>query len=161
LKEAALAAPWTPEVTQFCDYLKAQGLKLTPQRLRIAETTFGAHRHFTSEELYTLVKKREPLVGRVTVYRTLEHLVASGMVEELSIAKGVATYEHTVGHTHHDHLICTSCGKVTELSSPRLETVKQEEAVALGWEPQHHSLKVYGLCPDCLRERKGTSRPKS
>jgi len=156
-----LTASWTPEVTQFCDYLKAQGLKLTPQRLRIAETTFGAHRHFTSEELYTLVKKREPLVGRVTVYRTLEHLVASGMVEELSIAKGVATYEHTVGHTHHDHLICTSCGKVTELSSPRLETVKQEEAVALGWQPQHHSLKVYGLCPDCRKDSLGTSRSKT
>lgn len=144
-----MSAPASPEVGQFCAFLKAHGLKLTPQRLRIAETTFGTHRHFTSEELYTLVKKREPLVGRVTVYRTLEHLVASGMVEELSIAKGVATYEHTAGHTHHDHLICTLCGKVTELSSPRLETVKQEEAAALGWEPQHHALKVYGLCPAC------------
>lgn len=144
-----MASTRTPEVEQFCAFLKTHGLKLTPQRLRIAETTFGTHRHFTSEELYTLVRKREPLVGRVTVYRTLEHLVASGMVEELSIAKGVATYEHTAGHTHHDHLICETCGKVTELSSARLESVKEEEALALGWKPRHHALKVYGLCPDC------------
>jgi Fur family transcriptional regulator, ferric uptake regulator len=148
-----LAVNRTLEVDQFCAFLKSHGLKLTPQRMRIAETTFSTHRHFTSEELYELVRKREPLVGRVTVYRTLEHLVASGMVEELSIAKGVATYEHTAGHTHHDHLICVHCGKVTELSSPRLEAVKEEEAVALGWEPQHHTLKVYGLCPDCKAAR--------
>jgi Fur family ferric uptake transcriptional regulator len=153
-----MAATRNPEVEQFCVFLRARGLKLTPQRLRIAETTFGTHRHFTSEELYELVRKREPLVGRVTVYRTLEHLVASGMVEELSIAKGVATYEHTAGHAHHDHLICTHCGKVTELSSPRLESVKQEEAVALGWEPQHHALKVHGLCPDC---RAAVPRPRA
>jgi len=148
----------TAEVDQFVGFLKAQGLKLTPQRLRIAETAFDTHAHFTAEQLYDLVKKREPLVGRVTVYRTLEHLVESGMVEELSIAKGVATYEHTAGHTHHDHLICTSCGKVTELSSQRLETVKEEEAAALGWQPQHHSLKVYGLCPDCRKDKRGTTK---
>lgn len=137
------------EVQEFCDFLKKQALKLTPQRMRIAETVFSTHRHFTAEDLYELVKKREPLVGRVTVYRTLEHLVESGMVEELSIQKGVATYEHVTGHAHHDHLICTRCGKLTELSSERLEKVKEEEARAAGWEPQSHLLKVYGLCPEC------------
>lgn len=137
------------EVQAFIDFLKSQGSKLTPQRMRIAETAFDTHHHFTAEDLYALVKKREPLVGRVTVYRTLEHLVQSGMVEELSIKKGVATYEHVAGHAHHDHLICTQCGKLSELRSKRLEAVKQEEAEAAGWVPQSHSLKVYGLCPDC------------
>lgn len=142
---------------QFCAFLRGRGLKLTPQRMRIAEMAFATHRHFTSEELYEMVRRREPLVGRVTVYRTIEHLVASGMVEELSIDKGVATYEHTAGHAHHDHLICTSCGRVTELRSQRLEAVKKEAAVEQGWEPQHHALKVYGLCPDC---KSGQARPR-
>ena len=137
------------EVDQFCAFLKKSDLKLTPQRMRIAETVFATHTHFTSEELYDLVKKREPLVGRVTVYRTLEHLVESGMVEELSIAKGVATYEHTTGHTHHDHLVCLDCGRIQELTSARLEKVKKEEAEAGGWKIRAHSLKVYGICPEC------------
>ena len=140
-------------------FLKGAGAKLTPQRLRIAETAFDTHRHFTAEDLYALVKKREPLVGRVTVYRTLEHLVQSGLVEELSIQKGVATYEHVIGHAHHDHLICTSCGTLKELSSERLEKVKHEEASAAGWEPQSHSLKVYGLCPDCRKKNPKKPRP--
>lgn len=148
-----MTATASPEVRQFIEFLKAQGAKLTPQRLRIAETVFDTHRHFTAEDLYTLVKKREPLVGRVTVYRTLEHLVQSGMVEELGIQRGVATYEHVTGHAHHDHLICNACGVLHELRSERLEKAKQDAAEAAGWEPHSHSLKVYGLCPDCRRTR--------
>jgi Fur family ferric uptake transcriptional regulator len=156
-----MSPAYTPEVQQFVAFLQEQGAKLTPQRLRIAETVFDTHRHFTAEELYVLVKQREPLVGRVTVYRTLEHLVESGMVEELSIQKGVATYEHVTGHAHHDHLICTHCGKLTELSSQRLEKVKHEEAEAAGWEPLSHSLKVYGLCPDCRKKPVKGGRKKA
>lgn len=141
------------EVEQFVGFLKGQGLKLTPQRLRIAETVFDTHAHFTAEQLYDLVKRREPLVGRVTVYRTLEHLVESGMVEELSIVKGVATYEHTAGHAHHDHLLCLRCGAVQELRSESLERAKDREARAAGWEPLSHLLKIRGLCPDCRAQR--------
>lgn len=144
-----MPAARAPEVEAFCAFLKAASLKQTAQRLDIAECVFSIHRHFTAEELFRQVRKRSPAVGRVTVYRTLEHLVASGMVEELSMRKGVATYEHTAGHAHHDHLICTLCGKVKELSSRHLEDVKAGEARALGWLPQHHALKVYGLCPEC------------
>lgn len=156
-----MPALYTPEVQKFVDFLKDAGAKLTPQRLRIAETAFDTHRHFTAEDLYALVKKREPLVGRVTVYRTLEHLVQSGLVEELSIKKGVASYEHVIGHAHHDHLICTRCGDLKELSSPRLEKVKQEEAEAAGWQPQSHSLKVYGLCPECLKKASNKGKSKA
>jgi Fur family ferric uptake transcriptional regulator len=139
------------EVDQFCQFLRKKDLKLTPQRLRIAETVFSTHKHFTAEQLYALVKHVEPLVGKVTVYRTLEHLVESGMVEELSIKKGVASYEHVAGHGHHDHLICVKCGKIEELSSERLEKVKREEAEARNFEVLSHSLKIYGTCPDCRR----------
>jgi Fur family ferric uptake transcriptional regulator len=151
----------TKEVAQFVDFLKTHDLKLTPQRMRIAETVFATHDHFTPEELYVMVKKREPLVGRVTVYRTLEHLVESGMVEELSIRKGVATYEHVAGHRHHDHLLCVECNKVVELSSERLEKVKKEESQIPGWKIVSHSLKVYGVCPDCSKAGKDSGKVKA
>jgi Fur family ferric uptake transcriptional regulator len=139
------------EVDQFCQYLRKKELKLTPQRLRIAETVFGTHKHFTADQLYSMVTKVEPLIGKVTVYRTLEQLVESGMVEELSIKKGVATYEHVAGHSHHDHLICVNCGRIDELSSERLEKLKKEEAESRHFEVISHSLKIYGLCPDCKK----------
>ena len=139
------------EVKQFCDFLKKKDLKLTPQRVRIAETVFSAHKHFTADQLYEWVKKVEPLVGKVTVYRTLEQLVESGMVDEFSLKKGVSTYEHVVGHDHHDHLLCVRCGKIEELSSPKLEKLKRDEAETRGYEVISHSLKIYGLCPACKK----------
>src|SRR4051812_47093764 len=129
------------EVEAFFSHLKRKDFKATPQRMRIAETVFDTHHHFTADELYRLVKKREPLVGRVTVYRTLSHLVEAGMVDELSMEKGVSTYEHTTGHNHHDHLICMSCHRVEELCSPSLEQAKNHEAEKKGYKMVSHSLK--------------------
>ncbi len=84
------------------------------------------------------------------------------MVEELSIRKGVATYEHVAGHRHHDHLLCIECNKVVELASERLEKVKKEESQVPGWTVVSHSLKVYGVCPDCFAAgyvKKTAARP--
>ncbi len=149
------------EVDKFCAWLKDHDWKLTPQRLRIAETVFETHRHFTAEELYLLVKQREPLVGKVTVYRTLEHLVDSSMVEELSIRKGISVYEHVAGHAHHDHIICLDCGKIHELSSDRLERMKREEAEKLKWEVRSHTLKIEGFCPTCRAKEMAGSVKRS
>jgi Fur family ferric uptake transcriptional regulator len=143
--------PPKPEVEAFFSHLRRKEFKATPQRMRIAETVFATHRHFTADELYKMVKKREPLVGRVTVYRTLSHLVEAGMVEELSMEKGVSTYEHTAGHSHHDHLVCLNCHKVEELRSESLERAKRQEAESRGYQVESHSLKIYGLCPDCQK----------
>jgi Fur family ferric uptake transcriptional regulator len=138
-----------PEVEAFLAYLRAKGHKVTPQRKGIAVAAFSTHAHFTSEQLYEIARSADPEVGRVTVYRTLEHLVASGMVEELSIAKGVSTYEHTAGHSHHDHLVCLRCGKVTEFQDERVENALHAAAESSGWTPGHHFLKAYGICPAC------------
>ena len=43
-------------------------------------------------------------------------LMAALVVDELSIKKGVASYEHVAGHGHHDHLICMKCGRIDELN---------------------------------------------
>jgi Fur family ferric uptake transcriptional regulator len=147
--------PAKQEVEAFFSHLKRKDFKATPQRMRIAEAVFDTHRHFTADELYKMVKKREPLVGRVTVYRTLSHLVESGMVEELSMEKGVATYEHTSGHAHHDHLICLNCQKVEEVRSDDLEKAKRAEASAKGFTMVSHSLKIYGYCPECQKKKGG------
>lgn len=147
--------PQKQEVEAFFSHLKRQDFKATPQRMRIAETVFDTHRHFTADELYKMVKKREPLVGRVTVYRTLSHLVEAGMVDELSMDKGVSTYEHVAGHEHHDHLICVDCHSVEELRSASLEAAKKNQAEARGYKMLSHSLKIYGVCPKCQKKPEG------
>jgi Fur family ferric uptake transcriptional regulator len=146
-----------PGIGVFFDHLKAKGFKATPQRRSIAEAVFAWHGHFTAEELFLKVKKSEPLVGRMTVYRTLAHLVESGVVHELVFDKGVASFEHVFGHGHHDHLICTLCGKVLELRSQKLETVSQQESEAMGFKVVSHTIHVFGHCPRCQKRTERTA----
>ncbi len=138
-----------PGIRVFLDHLTAKGLKVTPQRRSIAEVVFAWHGHFTAEELYQKVRQRESLVGRMTVYRTLSHLVNSGVVHEQVFDKGVAFFEHVFGHGHHDHLICLGCKQVRELRSDALETVSQRESEAQGFKVVSHSIQIFGYCPEC------------
>ena len=74
------------------------------------------------------MKKKDPRVGRVTVYRTLAVMVEAGLVEERQFRKDRVLYEHVVGHHHHDHMVCVSCGKILEFENSRIE--EEQAAVA-------------------------------
>ena len=95
----------------FIDYLAANGLSMTPQRKVIVETFLETEGHFSAEELLGFVQLKLPEVGLATVYRTLKLLVDSGLADSLDFGCGVALYEHSYGHEHHDHLICIRCDK--------------------------------------------------
>nr|AUN37207.1 ferric uptake regulation protein FUR [uncultured bacterium] len=58
-------------------------------------------------------------------------------------------YEHHYNHEHHDHMICTECGRVIEFFSAEIEALQDQMAVNFGFKPTHHSLRMWGLCSDC------------
>ena len=61
-------------------------------------------------------------------------------------------YEHHYNHEHHDHMICTECGKVIEFFSADIETLQEQMANNFGFRPTHHSLRLWGICAECQRE---------
>jgi Fe2+ or Zn2+ uptake regulation protein len=74
----------------------------------------------------------------------------------LSFASGVAwarkssTPEHLFGQKPvREHLVCTECGKVTEIHSSELVRVQEEEAKRHGFLPGRYRLQIYGLCAAC------------
>jgi Fur family ferric uptake transcriptional regulator len=140
-------------VSAFYSHLKDKNFKATPQRTRIAEVVFDTHHHFTADELYAAVKKVEPLVGRVTVYRTLERLVEAGLVQVLATEKDCVFYEHTFGHAHHDHVVCAQCGKIEELLDSALEKALHKSIEGRGWQVMRHDLSIKGLCPACSKHQ--------
>lgn len=140
-------------VAAFYEHLKGKSFKATPQRTRIAEVVFATHRHFTADELYAAVKKVEPLVGRVTVYRTLERLVESGMVQVLATERDCTLYEHTFGHAHHDHVLCAQCGASEDLLDPELERALLRAVERRGWQVMRHDLSIKGLCGKCCKRK--------
>ncbi|MGE4299779.1 MAG: Fur family transcriptional regulator [Desulfovibrionaceae bacterium] len=137
--------------TLFHDYLVTNKLKVTPQRKRILEVFLRSEGHFSAEDLYHRVRKKDPSVGQATVYRTLKILHDCGIAREVHFGDGVARYEHMIGHEHHDHLICDACGKNLEVVDPEIEVLQERLAKKHGFTLTGHRMYLYGLCPDCQK----------
>ena len=131
------------------DYIQAAGLRRTGQRELILEIFLGTEDHLTSEDLHGLVHRMDPSVGLTTVYRTLKLLTEAGLAREVRFGDNKTYYEHHYNHDHHDHMICTECGKVIEFFSPDIERLQDQMATSFGFKPTHHSLRLWGLCSTC------------
>lgn len=134
------------------EHLQRAGLRRTGQRDLILETFLRTEEHLTSEDLYRLVQREDPTVGHTTVYRTLKLLTDAGLAREVRFGDNKTYYEHHYNHEHHDHMICTACGKVIEFYSAEIEALQDQMADNFGFLPTHHSLRLWGLCSDCQKE---------
>ena len=140
----------------FEEFLRERDLKLTPQRSRVFERAYETHDHFSAEEFYTWMRAEEGArVSRATVYRTLARLVEGGVLEQLDAGGGETLYEHVVGHRHHDHLVCTGCGRIEEFVDDVVEERQVEIAERFGFQLESHSLRLFGPGPSGRREPRG------
>ena len=140
---------FSAEKAIFYQHIQSEGLRRTNQRDLILETFLSTEGHLTSEDLYVLVHKQDDSIGLTTVYRTLKVLTEAGLASEVRFGDGKTYYEHLYDHEHHDHMICTACGRVIEFFSPDIESLQDEMANKFGFRPTHHSLRMWGLCSDC------------
>jgi Fur family ferric uptake transcriptional regulator len=135
------------------DELKNTGLKATLPRLKILEIfQTGSQRHMTAEDVFRVLLNEHSDIGLATVYRVLTQFEQAGILERSHFESGKAVYELNEG-THHDHLICTSCGKVEEFYDAEIERRQQMIAKDKGWILQDHAMSLYGLCGDCVKKR--------
>jgi len=138
----------------FQEHLKRAGLKRTSQRDLILDVFLDTEGHVSSEDLYAIVKAKDPSVGFTTVYRTLKLLKECGLARELEFHDGRMLYEHDYKHTHHDHLICTTCGALIEFYNEQIEQLQDEIVRRYKFKPLHHSHRIFGICADCQKAQK-------
>ena len=140
----------TPYINLFRRYLREQGLPITQQREAVADVVFSTRGHLSVEDIELALKGSGERIGKATIYRTMEILVRSGLVKEHDFGEGFKRYEHLFGQQPvHEHLICTSCGKVIEFQSPEVVRLQEETAHRHGFLATRHRLEIYGLCADC------------
>lgn len=140
---------------RFEDHLRSHSLKLTPQRRRIFARAFETHEHFSAETLYAWLREEDgPKVSRATVYRTLDLLVKGGFIESLDMGRGELVYEHTLGHHHHDHMVCVDCGRIQEFHVEEIEELQRAAAEKKGFTIESHVHRLMGTCAACTRARK-------
>lgn len=132
-------------------YLKDKNLKHSQQRKEILGVFLKTDKHLTAEELYSLVRARYSGIGYATVYRSLKLFCQAGLCRELKFDDGTSRYEHLYNHEHHDHLICTKCGKFVEIIEPAIEKLQEKIFKSCGFYPERHRMELYGVCKKCTK----------
>lgn len=132
----------------FAAYLVKNRLKRSEQREVIVDTFLRSQRHLSVDDLFQMVQKRRPDIGRTTVYRTLKLLQAAGLAQEL-VLDGESRFEREYKREHHDHFICKYCGEIIEFVSSDIERLQDEIAESIGFVIEGHRHQIYGSCRDC------------
>ena len=139
---------------EFKKILKKNTLKFTSQREAILSTLYENPQHFTSENLYLLVKQKHPKlsIGIATIYRTLALLEENGLVSSISLGVQGKKFE-IANKPHHDHLICESCGKIVEFENEQIEDLQHQIAKENDFVLTDHLMQLYGICAECQKKQ--------
>ena len=124
---------------------------MTKQREEILKIFLKTDRHLSVEELYNIVKKKDKNIGQATVFRTLKLLFEADIVKGVNFIDKITRYEIKYGHQHHDHLVCTKCGKLIEAVDPGIEKLQDRLCKKFGFRPKKHRLEIFGICRKCRK----------
>lgn len=136
------------DLSQLKKIVRDIGLKVTSQRLVILERLVAGKDHVTAQQLFEDIAPKAPDIGFATVYRFLKTLAEHRYVTEVRMRGLPARYEWAT-KSHHDHLTCSSCGKICEFENEQIEKIQKEIAAQFGFELTDHILELYGICMDC------------
>ena len=99
-----------------------------------------------------MAEKEKFRVSRATLYNTIILLIDAGLVIKHQFGN-TSQYERSYNNETHHHMICTSCGKVSEFEDENLKQAIVQSKLK-GFQSTHYSLYIYGLCSICLAKRK-------
>ena len=77
---------------QLVERMREWAVRVTPQRLAIAEVVLNSSDHPTVQQIYERVKGHFPSMTLATIYSTLGVLQKSGLIQELPFQK-MSRYE--------------------------------------------------------------------
>ena len=126
--------------------LRAQGYRLTPQRMAILRAVIESRSHPTVEKIYQQVSADFPMISLATVYKTLHMLKDMGEVMELNV-DGRSHYEGDI--TPHPHLICVKCHSIIDLPPEVMPRMSEEALAETGFRILWYEVEIHGLCPQC------------
>ena len=148
-RPAATEARSAEAKTRVDAFLARTHCKYSRARDAVVDAFLATPGHVSIEELTAIVRERDPGVGATTVYRALKLLVECGVAAAREFGDGHTRYERVLEGTHHDHLICTGCGAVTEFEDRAIEGLQEQVARRHGFRITSHKMELYGVCGRC------------
>lgn len=130
--------------------LRAQGFRMTPQRVAILRVLDECGCHLSPSEIHQRAGEIIPNLTEATVYRNLDFLAQQGLVLIAHVGSGRIVYE-SAAHPHH-HLYCRHCSYSVQIShedlAPLYERIQQKTGFIL--DTSH--VTFFGICPGCAHK---------
>ena len=100
--------------------------------------------HKTADEILALAKEKMPGISRATVYNNLRSMENEGLIRRITGDSGCDFYDSSF--ELHGHMICTGCGKITDIATPWL---LDEFKRISGSDIESYEVKLRYLCTEC------------
>ncbi len=130
------------------DSLKAHGYRLTKPRQAVIRALATAVKPMTVADIHAEGRRYCAELGLVTVYRTVEMLLALGQLHIVHLDAERHGYAlASPGHVH--HLVCSRCRRIIEVTGCTLDGFLDDLAERTGYRITGHRLEIAGICPEC------------
>jgi Fur family transcriptional regulator, ferric uptake regulator len=127
--------------------LRAQGLRMTPQRRAIVSEVMRTQGHISPTQIARRVQGEMPGVNASTVYRTLATLEEIGVLSHSHLESG-AEY-HRREEAEHVHLTCGNCGRDDALSLKEAQALQKLIRAHHGFVADLTHFAITGRCRTC------------
>jgi Fur family transcriptional regulator, ferric uptake regulator len=128
-------------------------LRMTNQRRIIVEELSKVRSHPTAVEIFEMVRRRLPKISLGTVYRNLEFLSETGVIQKLEMAGSQKRFDGTAAN--HYHIRCVMCHRVDDVPLNHIAMIDDILRRISDYKILWHKLEFMGICPECGGERAG------
>lgn len=138
-------------------FLKSKGDRVTQSRKCVCDAVMARHDHFRADDLALELLRGPNRVSRGTVYRTLALMVEAGLVRTVRDTDRHYHYEHVLGHSRHEHMICEICGSFIEFDASRAVEAIEKNCRNRGFAKHTHRIVITGVCRACAKQQKANA----
>lgn len=128
---------------------RRSGYTLTSQRRAVLEALSETKGHPSAEDVYLIVKRKNPRVALGTVYQALSVLEEIGVIGSKHWSESPTRYDLNV--EPHLDIRCVSCGDISEVPGVEFAGLEKRIRENTPYEVTHATVVVEGLCPDCSK----------
>lgn len=136
------------DATTLTSAIERAGHRITGPRLAATRLIASRQGPFTAADLVADARTRGLRIGRATIFRAIDLLLDLEVIERIDLPSGEHAYV-SCRAAHHHHLVCSGCGRTTDVDDAGLRAVVAEIAARTGYRIDDHRLELFGRCATC------------
>nr|WP_319395896.1 FeoA domain-containing protein [uncultured Desulfobacter sp.] len=142
------------EKEQFRRLFGQRGVDRFEERFQILDAFLKLEGHVSLTQIADQVRQDGFRVGKDFLQQCMDQLCRFGFASQVVFDRDeTILYEHRHLGVHHDHMVCTKCGKIIEFNDDALEDLQKKLAAEYGFFMLQHKMEIYGLCGQCMSQR--------